>query len=306
VTQAVIAFLPQVPGLITEFREAIAGPLPDRAIGVHCYEPRDCPFLKRCWPQDRDHIGNLYWTGAKTTVSWMQQGVHRIQDIPPGKKLNATQQRQVRAIAEDRLIVEPTLGKALEPTRVERIGFLDFETIQRAVPVWDGQKPWEQTAVQYSYHERGPGGAFRHDWFLAEGPEDPRAEIADLLIATTANADAILTWSHFEKTRIKALAEQLPHRADELLGIVEKLVDLLPIVRNNVYHPEFKGSFSIKDVLKPMVPELGYDDLIIVDGMFASVLIARLLFFQHLVDDRDKTRRDTWAMVRLLERLERV
>ena len=312
VSAEVAAFLPQVPGLIAEFREAIAGPLPDRKVGVQCWEPRECPFFGRCWPPDRDHIRHLYWTGGKATVSWMQQGVHHIQDIPAGKKLNVTQQRQVRAIAEDRLIVEPTLGDALAPALVTRVGFLDFETIQRAVPVWNGQKPWEQTAVQYSYHERRDDGTYRHDAFLAEGPDDPREEIADFLIASTVGAEAILTWSHFEKTRIKDLAEQLPHRADELNGIVTKLVDLLPIVRNNVYHPDFKGSFSIKDVLKPLVPELSYDDLIIMDGMVASVTIARLLFFQHLVDDRDKTRRDlleycerdTWAMVKLLERLE--
>lgn len=312
VTAEVAAFAPQIPGLVAEFRAALAGPLPDRTIGVQCWEPRECPFFGRCWPQERDHIRHLYWTGGKATAGWMQQGVHHIQDIPADKKLNAVQQRQVRAIREDRLIVEPGLGDALAPTQVGRVGFLDFETIQRAVPVWEGQKPWEQTAVQYSFHERLADGSYRHDRFLAEGPADPREEIADLLITTTARAGAILTWSHFEKTRIKALAEQLPHRAAELTGIVERLVDLLPIVRNHVYHPDFRGSFSIKDVLEPMVPDLSYDDLIIVDGMVASVMIARLLFFQHLVEDRDRTRRDlleycerdTWAMVRLLERLE--
>jgi hypothetical protein len=81
----------------------------------------------------------------------------------------------------------------------------------------------------------------------------------------------------------------------------------------SVYHPDFRGSFSIKYVLPAMVPGLAYDDLVIVDGMVASVEIARLLFVSGKIpaDQVDKTRadlleyckRDTWAMVKLVERL---
>src|SRR5437762_2313167 len=53
---------------------------------------------------------------------------------------------------------------------------------------------------------------------------------------------------------------------------------LQPVVRQNVYRPDFRGSFSIKDVLTPLVPELTYNDLVIVKGLVASVEIARLLF----------------------------
>ena len=84
-------------------------------------------------------------------------------------------------------------------------------------------------------------------------------------------------------------------------------------MRNNVYHPDFEGSFSIKYVLQPLVPELSYDDLVIVDGLLASVEIARLLFVTGKIptDERDRIRqdlldyceRDTWAMVKLLDAL---
>ena len=80
-----------------------------------------------------------------------------------------------------------------------------------------------------------------------------------------------------------------------------------------MYYPDFHGSFSLKYVLHPLVPHLTYDDLIIVDGMVASVKIARLLFVAGKIapEQRDKTRqdlldyceRDTEAMVKLLERL---
>ena len=311
VTREVIGFLPNVPGMVDEFRTALSGPRPDVAVGEQCGRPRDCPFLQRCWPDDRDQIKNLYRVSYKAAQSYHQTGVRRIPDLPPGARLNPTQRRQVLSITENRIVVEPGLASALDAVAVPRLGFLDFETIQRAVPVWDGQKPWEQTAVQFSWHIAKPGGGYDHEEYLADGPDDPREEIAERLIAVTSGAERIVTYSAFEATRIKALATQVPARADDLLAIVEKLVDFLPIVRNHVYHPDFRGSFSLKYVLNPLCPDLSYDDLVIVDGLRASVEIARLLFFAHLVEDREGTRknlldyceRDTWATVRLVERL---
>jgi hypothetical protein len=60
-------------------------------------------------------------------------------------------------------------------------------------------------------------------------------------------------------------------------------------------------------------PDLSYDDLVIVDGLLASVEIVRLLFVagKILPGEHDRIRedllsyceRDTWAMVKLLESL---
>ena len=98
VTELVERFLPSVPGLVEEQLQVMAGPLPTCGIGLHCFEPRDCPFHDRCWPDDPEHISTLYNAGPKTTASYLQMGVHRIPDIPPGTKLPAAAQRQVRAL----------------------------------------------------------------------------------------------------------------------------------------------------------------------------------------------------------------
>ena len=109
------------------------------------------------------------------------------------------------------------------------------------------------------------------------------------------------------------LQKSVPDLESELKELESKLIDLLPVVRNNVYHPDFQGSFSLKFVLPALVPELTYDDLVIVDGMVASVEIARLLFVAGKLspEQHEKTRhdlleyckRDTWATVMVLERL---
>src|SRR3989449_9294500 len=92
-----------------------------------------------------------------------------------------------------------------------------------------------------------------------------------------------------------------------------KLIDLHPVLKNCVYHPAFRRSFSLKYILTPLVPELTYNDLVIVDGRVASVEIARLLFVADKIprQERDRVRQDllnycervTWGMVKQVDRL---
>jgi predicted RecB family nuclease len=335
VTAEVEALLPGVPHRIDAQRTMLASRVPHVAIGLHCFEPRDCPFHDRCWPADPNHIARLYNNGPKRACQYLEQGIGSVLEIPEGQKLPDAARRQLRALREGRMIVEPGLRRALDDALGEaRLGYLDFETIQRAVPAWDGTGPWQQVVVQFSYHEqphptnpsRGQNQphpltpspsretgdlGMRHVGYLAEGPGDPRHELVERMLEATRGAERIVMYTPFERTRINELAQQVPAFADDLRALAGKLVDLHPIVRDYVYHPDFRGSFSLKAILHPLVPDLSYNDLAVVDGQVASVEIARLLFVAHVVEDRDRLRRelsaycerDTWALVRLVERL---
>jgi hypothetical protein len=312
VTEAVQPLLNKVGWEIDAQLQMLDGPLPDVPIGLQCHEPYECPFMERCWPKDPDHIMRLYNIGPKRGVGFLVSGVQRISDLPADQKLNATQKRQIKAMTDGRIVVEPGLKKALEAFD-GRLGYLDFETIQRAVPVWPGMAPWEQAPAQFSYHEANGDGTYKHAEYLAEGPKDCRPELARRMVEATKNAEKVATYSGFEKTKIRGLQKAVPELQAELETLEGKLVDLLPIVRENVYHPDFLGSFSLNYVLHPLVPELTYDDLVIVDGLVASVEIARLLFVAGKIpqEEHDRVRqdllnyceRDTWAMVKVLERL---
>jgi len=312
VTTPVDELLPGISSEIEAQLEVLRGPLPDVAIGLHCFEPRGCPFMERCWPQDPDHIIQLYNVGPKKACDYMLTGVHSIADIPSRQRLPDAAKRQIRSMNENRLIVEPRLAAALEPFDV-KLGFLDFETISRAIPVWPGMGPWEQAAAQFSYHEARADGTYSHVGYLAEGSHDARPELARAMIEATAGAEKVVMYTSFERTQIRSLQRAVPDQALGLKQLEDKLIDLHPVIRDHVYHPDFQGSFSLKYVLHPLVPELTYSDLVIVDGLVASVEIARLLFVAQKIspEERDRVRkdlldyceRDTWAMVKLLERL---
>ena len=302
-----------IPEEVQSQLSMLAGPLPVVPIGPHCSEPYDCPFSARCrQAPPPHHVSTLY--GAKRRAPEFEaQGYVTIHGLPDGLGLNACAERQRRAVQAGRMIVEGDLGKALERFQ-SPIAFLDFETVQFAIPIWDGCHPYDQIPAQFSCHRERPGGGLDHYQWVPEAPGDPRAEIATRIVDACAGARTVVAYSAgFEKSGLEALAIALPGQAAALRDVISRLADPLPVVREHVYHPDFDGSFSLKKVLPALVPDLGYDDLAIAEGHSASRELMRLV-----VDDgtlataeRATTReallryceRDTLAMVRVLARL---
>ena len=215
---------------------------------------------------------------------------------------------------EGRLIVEPGLAEALEPFNVRLWGTWTRDDRPGAVPVWPGMGPWHQAAAQYSYHEEQPGPSPRGTAGGGARGRSPRPGGA--MVKHCAGASRVVMYTPFEQTRIWDLQKAVPHLAGPLRDLESRLIDLHPVIRDYVYHPGFHGSFSLNDILHPLVPHLTYDDLIIVDGMVASVKIVRLLFVAGKIplEQRDKTRqdlldyceRDTEAMVESLKNLRKL
>jgi len=117
----------------------------------------------------------------------------------------------------------------------------------------------------------------------------------------------------FERECIKRLREAAPHLDKDLERIEKRLVDLLPVIRRHVYHPDFEGGFSIKKTLPALVPGLSYADLEVRDGEVATVGLQRLMLEGDRTPPAERAalreallaycKRDTWAMVKLLEQL---
>ena len=244
------------------------------------------------------------------------QGYHTIFDLPEDLALGPAADRQRRAVQTGRLIVDPGLAEALaaiEPPAA----FLDFETVGLAIPVWDGCHPYDQVPVQFSCHVDDGAGHVAHREWLADGPRDPRPALAERLVEACAGARTVIAYNaKFERECIENLARAAPGLAAPLEAIAERLVDLLPIVRNHVYHPDFGGSFSLKRVLPALVPGARYDDLVIADGRAASAEVARLLLNgeETAAEERQAVRRalsaycglDTRGLVDLLACLRRL
>jgi len=314
VTRDVTDLLPAIPAQAQEQLRMLEGTLPEVAIGPHCSTPRDCPLRSRCWEDvPAHHVSTLYRIG-KQAWDLVAGGCRTIHALPAGMSLNPTAERQRRSVVSDEMIVESSLRDALKEFEPP-LAFLDFETINPAVPVWEGCHPYDNIPVQFSCHRQKRGGGYEHVEWLADGPGDPRPQIAKALVAACAGTRIIIAYNaSFERTCLRGLGTALgPQTAVAMEDIATRIVDLLPAVRDHVYHPDFGGSFSLKSVLPVLVPELSYDDLEVSEGGIAALELARLLLRGDTLAEAERTRlreallryceRDTWGTVRLLERL---
>jgi hypothetical protein len=307
------ALLAGIPAEVRAQLSMLAGPRPEVAIGPHCSEPYDCPFAARCWPAiPAHHVSTLYYL-KKRAAEFEAQGYSTIHDLPDGLDLNAQAERQRRAVQAGRMLVEGDLAGALagfEPP----IASLDFETVQFAIPIWNGCHPYDQVAAQFSCHRERPEGGLDHAAWAPSVPGDPRTEIARRVVEACVGARSVVAYNaSFEKGRLEELAQAVPAHASALRDIVSRLKDPLPVVRNHVYHPDFCGSFSLKAVLPALVPDLGYDDLEIAEGETASRELMRIVTGDPALPPLEAAsrreallrycERDTLALVRLLGRL---
>lgn len=302
---------------IARQHEMLAGPLPDVPIGDHCSKPHICPFLDRCWPElPAHHVSSLYRIDRRQVLEYEADGYATIYDLPSELELSVIHERQIRAVRAGGLIVERSLANALGKFR-SPLAFLDFETVSLAIPRWPGCRPWQLVPAQFSCHVEEPGRGLVHHQWIGEGSADPRPALAEALVAACAPARTVVAYyASFERECLRQLAAAVPRHAHELERIEERLVDLLPVIRNHVYHPDFAGSFSIKRVLPALVPGLSYADLAVQDGETATLELMRVMLDDERTPASERSERrdallrycerDTWAMVKLLEMLRSV
>ena len=260
VTQDVAPLLKEdVPQWIRAARQTLRGDLPPMT--DHCDDPVECPFQGYCHKDAPEYpISCLPYIGKKRIAALQLEGYQDIRDIPPG--VLEKRQEWVRRVT---VSGKPELRKgaraSLTALSYPRY-YLDFETIQFAVPIWKGTRPYQQIPFQWSCHSESRDGRTQHQAFLDLSGEDPRRAFAQALLEVLRTRGPIMVYSvGFEGRVVRELAQHCPDLADDLLAIIPRFVDLLPIAREHYYHPLMAGSWSIKAVLPTIAPDLDYATL---------------------------------------------
>lgn len=251
--------------VVAAAREVLAGGEPALAMGDHCDAPFPCSFKAWCGrdlPPPPDWPVTLLpgTTGKKTARRWLERGVDDLLQVPAAEMPDAKLARvhHVTLSGEtwhDRDAIARETGDWASP-RV----FLDFETIQFAVPRWVGTRPFQQVPFQFSAHVEQEGDTVEHREYLSLDGLDPRRGCAEALCQLPASG-AVIAWNaSFERQCLLGLAEEFPDFAAALRDLAARLVDLLPVARRHYYHRDMRGSWSIKAVLPTLAPT-GYEDL---------------------------------------------
>ncbi len=279
---------------------------PDIDTGKHCKSPYTCSFFGHCHKGEPEHpVRQLPRISEKLWARLKALGIDRIANIPDGLSgLNALQQRVRNSVVAGRPYKGPGLRASLEQIRFPA-SFVDFETVSPALPIYPGTRPYEMIPFQWSLHLMDGSGELTHDEFLNPDDENPRERFAASLLEVLPPQGSIVTYSSYEKTTLDGLAQVLPQYRERLLVLSDRIVDLLKVVRDGYYHPQFHGSFSIKQVLPALAPGKGYGELEVQEGMAASAEYLRLVTSDVSAEEDARVResllaycqRDTEAMV---------
>jgi predicted RecB family nuclease len=300
--------------LRTQFRVLAMTSPPDVPTGPHCTDPVICEFFSHCNPpKPNDYIGYLPRLHAGAMEQLNEMGVESIHDIPADFELTEFQRRVCTAMQTG----QPWFGEELKNEFASLkypLCFMDFETVNPAIPRFPGMRPYDHVPFQWSVHvQRQPGAAPEHFEFLAMDNSDPRYTFVSSLCEALGEGGNIVVYNQqFESQRLWELAGWLPEYTQRIRNIQRRLWDLLPVVRNHIYHPAFGGSFSLKAVLPALVPEMTYEGMEVPNGQVAGLAWEAMIRgncsqAEHQAKRKallDYCGQDTLALVKLLEALQ--
>jgi hypothetical protein len=262
-TEETSARADEVSGWISGAHEiAAATSEPEIETGPHCHTPFECGFCGYCNREKALPQYPVDWLprlSPKLRRTFKDLGVEDLRDIP--ENLLHPKQRLVR---HHTLTDTVFFNREGAMNALHRFGspayFLDFETCNMPVPIWAGTRPYQQIPFQFSLHKLG--ASLEHTGFLDISGEDPSRRFSEAVVdACGANGPVFVYNAKFEKMILRQQAAKFPDLAKKLEGIVARVVDLLPIAEKCYYHPDQRGSWSIKRILPAVVPELSYADL---------------------------------------------
>ena len=298
---------------------------PDLDLSECCMKPYGCAFWNYCKRQhgvSSPSVFDLYGVGFsfKKKLDSYHQGRITFEDLR-STSIGPIQNMQIEAALTGKEFINPAGIRKFLDKITYPIYFLDFETMQDAVPQYDGAKVYAQITFQYSLHIKPSAtAAYKHSWHLAlSNGKDPRRALAEQLCKDIPKDACTLAYNKtFEYNRICELAKLFPDLSDHLTNIAEHIIDLIdPFRAGDYYVPAMGGSFSIKSVLPalfPGDPELDYHNLDdrCQNGGDAMTIFPRIQFMEP--DEAEASREalkrycelDTWAMVKVWEKLKEV
>jgi hypothetical protein len=270
---------------------------------------KKCKYYQECPVKDIEQPVILFSGIRQPAVDKLvNEGWQSITDIPDGY-FNSDKDRirymMHKAIKDGAPFTGPNFKRDLDMIKWP-VYYLDFETLAAPLPFYDELAPHEMALVQYSLHiRRAPGdplAAVEHFDYIVKPDFDCRRELIEKLIVELYRAGdngSIVVYSPFENSRIGEAIKRFPDLAPQLKAIQKRIFDLLVFLKDNYYHPDFHGSYSIKKTLPALVPGLKYDGLAVKNGGEAIVHLHKIVTGQLTPDEYQQTRADLLAYCRL-------
>ena len=189
--------------------------------------------------------------------------------------------------------------------------FVDFETLNPALPIFVGTCPFQVSRVQWSVHTLRADGRLDHaEWLASDAPRDPDPEFMRTLLEALGTEGTFVHYSAYERTQLVDIAwrhaEFRQPLVDRIPGFRDKLTEkparegvsyagLRPaasggladfdlgmrVVREGCIHPTMgPGHYTIKTAIKLLARALPpYEGLAVSTG--DQALLATRELFAH-------------------------
>ena len=266
---------------------------------------------KECWCKAAHFTDNDFeqplikdlWRQSIKSDEWVKQGIYKMTDITeellsrhnekdtkPGLDHKERKWLQIAMATDNKELLADYAGDILDcgayldvyGLRQEMakwqfpLHMIDFETTAVALPYYEGMRPYEQVAFQFSHHiiEKTDDGGYtiRHagQYLNEDVPQFPNFEFVRELKRQLCNDEGtIFRYATHENSILNAIRRQLDESdevdREELIAFIDEIthesktkreggprdmVDLLEVVKRYFYEPhEMGGSNSIKVVL---------------------------------------------------------
>lgn len=116
----------------------------DAALGRHCHQPYECILRPRCAAFLPEHdVTQLYKAGKDQIYALNAQGITALADVPVGDLKAAHLVQREAVLTGQRVVLVEPLRRWLAGLEYP-LHCLDFETMNPALPLVDGTRPYQQ------------------------------------------------------------------------------------------------------------------------------------------------------------------
>ena len=251
---------------------------PEIEIGSHCKNPYQCNYFDYCRTNmPYFHVEQIPNQSKDQKHKINLLGVKDIAKLPEINWLSEIQNRIINSVKNSEEYINSNLRTSLSKLKYP-LYFMDFETIISPLPIFLNSFPFQPLPCMWSLHklDNKEENLSYYNFYDFSG-NDPRRDFIIKLIDNLGNSGDILIYSDYEKRILNKIIESYPELKNDIENIISRCVDMLKLVKENYYHPGFKGSFSLKSVSRILPEGDIYNSEYVNSGDDASRVLMQLI-----------------------------
>ena len=286
VTDQVNKLIPEVEKKVIEFKNTLnQTKAPQVEIGPHCKKPYPCRFMHKCWSLKGPSVFNIPGLGEEESWNYFHQNKVHLKDIPDQDLIKRQCVYKKVQLTGKPYINKINIKKEISSWKFP-LYYLDFETLSSAIPRFPSTKPFQHIPFQFSclkqnnYNQK-KGNEDLQDFekqitteehYLHLDSSDARKFLTEKLAQFIGEKGHVVAYyKQFESCRLKELSALFPEFSKILLSIESRLVDPLPLLREEVCFKDFGSSWSMKSVAPVLLgKKWSYSQLDVQDGLMAQ------------------------------------